>query len=147
MIFGLPRPRSIDDSGFEEACDCLGHSVIIALTHTRLESANKETGTRIAVSETTADLVSGFRGRPIGSLILKGRTQAVQCFEPVDAQTRCDEALNEYLAAYTLLEANDPKAKQAFATLMRADAEDGLAAFHLARILRGQGGCEIFQGS
>ncbi|MEL7013813.1 MAG: adenylate/guanylate cyclase domain-containing protein [Pseudomonadota bacterium] len=113
----------------------------------RLESANKETGTRIMVSETTAALVSGFRGRPIGSLILKGRTQAVQCFEPVDAQTLPDETLNEYAAAYALLEANDAKAKQAFAALMGRDAEDSLAAFHLARILRGEAGCEISQQS
>jgi class 3 adenylate cyclase len=49
----------------------------------RLEAANKQLGTRICVSATLADKVQGFRGRPIGDLILRGKTEPLRAFEPL----------------------------------------------------------------
>ena len=42
----------------------------------RLEAANKQLGTRICVSATLAAKVEDFRGRPVGDLLLRGRTDA-----------------------------------------------------------------------
>ena len=109
----------------------------------RLEQANKEIGTRINVSEATVGKIAEFRGRPIGSLVLKGRSQAVRCYEPLLDQHVPESAIQRYLSAFALLEANDPKAKQAFATLIGQDDDDALAAFHLGRILGGKSDCEI----
>ena len=40
-------------------------------TAARLESANRQLGTRICVSAAVAGLIHGFRGRPVGDLILR----------------------------------------------------------------------------
>jgi len=48
----------------------------------RLESLNKEYGTRIIISETTRDrLSSRYRVRPLGEVIVKGKTRPVAIFE------------------------------------------------------------------
>ena len=49
----------------------------------RLEAANKQLGTRICVSATLAAKVKDFRGRPVGDLLLRGRTEALRAFEPL----------------------------------------------------------------
>src|ERR1700756_2319743 len=48
----------------------------------RLEVANKQLGTRVLVSSALADRVENFSGRPVGDLILRGRTEAIRAFEP-----------------------------------------------------------------
>jgi adenylate cyclase len=48
----------------------------------RLESLNKEYGTRIIISKTTRDRLSGrYRFRPLGDVVVKGKTQPVEIFE------------------------------------------------------------------
>src|SRR4029079_230983 len=47
----------------------------------RLETANKQLGTRICVSAILAAKVPNFHGRPVGDLLLRGRTEALRAFE------------------------------------------------------------------
>ena len=48
----------------------------------RLESLNKEYGTRIIISQMTLDrLGSRYRVRPLGDVVVKGKTQPVAIFE------------------------------------------------------------------
>ena len=48
----------------------------------RLESLNKEYGTRIIISEATRALLRGqYDVRPLGTVTVKGKTQAVDIFE------------------------------------------------------------------
>ena len=48
----------------------------------RLESLNKDYGTRIIISKTTRDRLSGrYRFRPLGDVVVKGKTQPVAIFE------------------------------------------------------------------
>ena len=50
----------------------------------RLESLNKQYGTRIIISEATRDRLSGrYRFRPLGDVVVKGKTQPVAIFEVV----------------------------------------------------------------
>jgi adenylate cyclase len=50
----------------------------------RLESLNKEHGTRIIISETTRErLGPPYRSRPLGAVVVKGKTQSVAIFELV----------------------------------------------------------------
>lgn len=108
----------------------------------RLERANKTTGTRICVGETVVERTSAFTGRPIGSLLLRGKSRPLKCYEPVDPEHR-SASVARYAAAYALLEAGDAKARQAFAALVGEDDSDPLALFHLGRLLGGQTGSEI----
>src|SRR5712691_967154 len=81
----------------------------------RLEAANKQLGTRICVSAALAGKVEGFRGRPVGDLILRGRTETLRAFEPLrDDQVKA-AGTKSYLAAFAKLEAGDPAAVAAFA--------------------------------
>jgi len=109
----------------------------------RLETANKQLGTRICVSATLAAKVEDFRGRPVGDLVLRGKTEALRAFEPLSRAQYEDPATDSYLAAFAKLEANDPAALAAFAAHVGQRADDQLAGFHLKRLLNGATGTRI----
>jgi adenylate cyclase len=103
----------------------------------RLEGANKQLGTRICVSATLAARVEKFRGRPVGDLVLRGRTEALRAFEPLREAQYEDPATKSYLEAFAKLEAGDRGAMAAFAAHVGRHADDQLASFHLKRLLNG----------
>jgi adenylate cyclase len=88
--------------------------------------------------------IPAFLGRPVGRLLLRGKTRPLGCFEPLAAVHA--GANSKYCAAFALLEAGDPRSRQAFAALVGETDEDPLALFHLGRLLRGEAGCEIAIG-
>ncbi len=106
-------------------------------TAARLEGANKYLGTRICVSGATAALCDGVPLRPIGRLVVKGKTEATTVYEPVDGGRAADGALDAYLAAYALLEEGNPRALDAFRALHGDDPDDTLVAFHVQRLSAG----------
>ena len=105
----------------------------------RLEAANKPLGTRVCISAAITERVAGFSGRPIGDLLLRGRSAGLRAFEPVDPSP----AVDAYLAAFAKLEARDPAALAAFASLVGAWPDDPLSNFHLRRLVNGQTGAVI----
>jgi adenylate cyclase len=109
----------------------------------RLETANKQLGTRICVSAGLAKAVKDFRGRPIGDLVLRGRAEAMRAFEPLRNEKYSDAATTSYLDAFSQLEKDDPGAIPAFAAHVGKYREDQLAAFHLRRLLNGATGTRI----
>jgi adenylate cyclase len=109
----------------------------------RLENANKWLGTRICVSSAVVDKISDFRGRPVGTLSLKGLAQGMAAFEPLSEERRNDPGVKAYGEAYNKLQSGDPGARQAFAAVVGQFQEDPLATFHLRRLLAGQTGVEI----
>ncbi len=109
----------------------------------RLEQANKSIGTRICIAESVTKQIASFAGRPIGTLLLKGKSQTVDCYEPLNTEICDRDAYKKYIAAYDLLTAKDPKARQAFAALLAEHGDDSLTLFHLGRLLAGETGTEI----
>jgi adenylate cyclase len=109
----------------------------------RLETANKQLGTRICVSAALAEGVKNFRGRPIGDLVLRGRGEVIRAFEPLQEKQFSDPATKSYLDAYALLAGEDAGAVAAFAAHVGKQPEDRLAAFHLKRLLNGAKGSRI----
>jgi len=112
-------------------------------TAARLEAANKQLGTRICIGESVASRVAGFKGRPIGDLLLRGRKEPLRAFEPLVAEVDDDAATRAYLDAFAKLEAEDPMAMPAFAALLGLHSEDNLVGFHLRRLLNGATGSKI----
>jgi adenylate cyclase len=112
----------------------------------RLESANKLLGTRICVSQSVVEQIAGFEGRPVGTLLLKGRSQPVRAYEPLSSERYASASTAGYLGAFAKLEAGDPAARQAFAALVGKYDDDPLTNFHLSRLLAGQAGTEISLG-
>jgi class 3 adenylate cyclase len=49
-------------------------------TAARLEAANKFLGTRICVTAAAADGATEFRGRPVGDLMLRGRSVPLRAY-------------------------------------------------------------------
>ena len=112
-------------------------------TAARLEAANKLLGTRICVSVTIANAVENFRGRPIGDLVLRGRSEPLRAYEPLSAASFGTAATSQYGEAFAKLEAGDGNAMPAFAALVGSHAEDPLANFHLKRLLNGAKGVRM----
>jgi adenylate cyclase len=51
-------------------------------TAARLEAVNKQLGTRICVSESVVARMDNFNGRPVGDLVLRGRSGSLRAYEP-----------------------------------------------------------------
>jgi class 3 adenylate cyclase len=112
-------------------------------TAARLEAANKFLGTRICVSATVAGSVPDFQGRPIGDLMLRGRSEPLRAFEPLRPADVQAPAIAQYSEAFAKLEAGDVTAMPAFAALVGLHADDPLAGFHLRRLLNGAKGVRM----
>jgi adenylate cyclase len=110
-------------------------------TASRLESVNKTLGTRMCVSETILAGCPDAQVRPVGRLVLKGKTQPLGVFEPVtegmDA-TLADRS--EYEAAYESLRYEKPDALERFIRLAEAYPDDHLIALHCRRLQAGERG-------
>ena len=135
-------PALVGNFGGERFFDYTAYGDTINVT-ARLESANKQLGTRICVSETLAEKVPQFHGRPVGDLVLRGRTEALRAFEPLPAEQYENEAMNSYREAFAKLQAIDPSALAAFAAHVGKNPDDQLAGFHLKRLLNGADGTRI----
>ncbi len=109
----------------------------------RLESVNKQLGTRLCVSGTTVERCRNAKFRPVGELVLKGKSASVAAFEPVPNGDKSHSNIDEYMAAYQLLSAEDPEAENAFRRLVERHPEDALIGFHLKRLVAGESGSLI----
>jgi adenylate cyclase len=109
----------------------------------RLESANKRLGTSICVSADVANRTEVFVGRPIGDLLLKGRSEPIRALEPLTSAAYADPGTGTYLKAFSMLEAGDSGSISAFAGLVGSRGADQLASFHLKRLLNGATGTRI----
>jgi adenylate cyclase len=112
-------------------------------TASRLEAANKFLGTRVCVSAAAAAAAEGFKGRPVGDLVLRGRSEPLRAYEPLPAATFAGPATAQYSEAFAKLEAGDAGAMPAFAALVGSHADDPLAGFHLKRLLNGAKGVRM----
>jgi class 3 adenylate cyclase len=109
----------------------------------RLEGANKFLGTHICVSPTVAEATENFKGRPVGDLMLRGRSEPLRAYEPLVAAAFEGSATRQYAEAFAKLEAGDAAAMPAFAALVGLHADDALAGFHLRRLLNGAKGVRL----
>ncbi|WP_028135200.1 adenylate/guanylate cyclase domain-containing protein [Bradyrhizobium japonicum] len=117
-----------------------GDSINIAA---RLEAANKHLGTRICVSASVAEAAENFQGRPVGELMLRGRSEPLRAFEPLPPTKYAAPETALYAEAFARMAAGDAAAMPAFAALVGAHADDSLAGFHLKRLLNGAKGIRM----
>jgi adenylate cyclase len=127
-------------------CDALLHYTVYGdavNAAARLEAANKQLGTRVCVSERTVAQAPDFSGIPIGSLVLKGKSQHLPVYWPIDKKDIESAAVDAYIKAYRLLEEEDSAAAEALESVVKRYPELRLAAFHLKRLRVGQSGTKI----
>lgn len=125
-------------------------------TAARLEGANKTLGSRICLSQTVVARCGAMPGvvfRPLGDLVVKGRRQALSCFELLRPERTEGEGEGEgegehgwvaaYQRAFSLLRDGNPAAPAAFERVLSINAHDGPTRFHLERLRSGQTGVKI----
>ena len=110
-------------------------------TASRLESVNKQLGTLVCVSEATLEGCQGVVVRPVGRLVLKGKTQPLMVYQPLlgeeGEQMRPDP---DYEAAYRQMAESDPAAMASFEKLLVERPDDPLVKLHCKRLHEGQTG-------
>ncbi|MBF0176278.1 MAG: adenylate/guanylate cyclase domain-containing protein [Magnetococcales bacterium] len=116
-------------------------------TAARLESVNKQLGTRICVSGSTVAQCPDFVGRPAGELVLKGKEKGIETFELLTMEEETSPHIQAYKAAYQSMTEEDPAALAAFQNLAAAYPDDGLVRFHLQRLESGQKGSRVVLSS
>lgn len=112
-------------------------------TAARLENVNKHLGTLICVSEATLSGCPGAVVRPIGSIILKGKSISLMIYEPVTTSDKTSgepERDTAYEAAFELLKQRNPDAMEAFEKLAQERPRDPLVLLHLKRLKTGEKG-------
>jgi adenylate cyclase len=137
-------PAIVGNFGGDLFFDYTAHGDAIN-TAARLEGVNKFLGTRICVSE-IVNQIPDFKGRAVGTLVLKGKSEGLKVYEPLSAEQSESPATEAYREAFAKLESGDAGASQSFAALVGQYGEDALATFHLKRLLAGETGVEIAFG-
>jgi adenylate cyclase len=112
-------------------------------TASRLEGVNKHLGTLICLSEAILSGCPGAVVRPVGSLILKGKSIPLRVYEPITASGNNSgepERDTAYEAAFEMLKQRSPDAREAFEQLARMRPQDPLVMLHLERLRGGKEG-------
>jgi class 3 adenylate cyclase/CHASE2 domain-containing sensor protein len=109
----------------------------------RLEGLNKTFGTRLCVSDATRVLCRGIEFRPIGSVILKGKTEALDVWEPLHEGAHDADYLARYTAAFEAARDHKPEALTQFEALATAAPDDPLVRFYVERLAQGETGVKI----
>lgn len=113
-------------------------------TASRLEGANKQLGTMVCVSEATLAGCPDASVRPVGRLLLKGKTQALMAYEPLDAASDlmidtsdASSYLADYERAFEFMRNGDAGALSAFENLGQQRPQDALVQIHIQRLRAG----------
>ncbi|MFT4116355.1 adenylate/guanylate cyclase domain-containing protein [Bradyrhizobium sp.] len=145
LNFGITRigahagPALVGNFGGNRFFDYTAYGDTINIA-ARLEAANKHLGTRVCVSAGVAEAAARFQGRPVGDLLLRGRSEPLRAFEPLPQEKFDAPETAQYSQAFAKLQAGDATAMPAFAALVGVHADDPLAGFHLKRLLNGASG-------
>ncbi len=148
ITFGATRigvntgPAIVGNFGGKEHFDYTAHGDTIN-TAARLESVNKHLGTRICIGAATADKCNDIVFRPVGRLVLKGKTEPIEVLEPLSDVEAASPKTAEYIEAYRLMESSNPETAHAFDDLAKKYPDDRLIAFHARRLESGQTGRTI----
>jgi len=139
-------PAVVGNFGGERFFDYTAHGDTVN-TAARLEGANKFLGSTLCASGNTTRGCSGVTFRPIGVLLLYGKTEPVDVYEPLNESSLSRIDLPKYLEAYVLMREHDASARDAFEALVAASPDDPIAALHARRLSEGETGIVIkFEG-
>jgi class 3 adenylate cyclase len=113
-------------------------------TAARLEGANKHLGTTIAISESSAVRCGDVARRPAAKLMLKGKSEAVAVWEPLQSDAVELMYLVEYGEFIERLERGEVEAARALLQRLRGIAPgDPLLQLHWRRIEAGEASLEM----
>ncbi len=109
----------------------------------RIEGINKTFGTRICVSAETVARCARIAFRPLGEVILRGKSVPIALYEPLEACALKPAFVDAYLAAFAAMASGDHRAQTLFEALAANCPTDRPTQIHLARLRRGETGILI----
>jgi class 3 adenylate cyclase len=109
-------------------------------TAARLEGVNRHLGTRVCMSAEVARAHPPDELLPVGQLVLKGRSAALECV--TFGWNLAPEAAPQYREAYSLLDSDAARGAALLAELC-STTDHGLLHFHRRRLERGESGSRI----
>ena len=109
-------------------------------TAARLEGINKYFGTRLCVSGVTRAACTDIPFRPIISAIVKGKTTALDLWEPLHGVLWEQTFLQRYQQAYDSMTGGDG---MLFGELDASGSDDYLVKLHVGRLKKGETGTEL----
>lgn len=104
----------------------------------RLESANKALGTRICIARATADKAGAIAFLPVGTLMLKGKSQGVEVLTPDCGPTDGNIWSADYCDAFARMLAGDETGRAALLALAVRFPDSPILALHSRRISAGE---------
>ncbi len=132
----------IGNFGGESRFDYTAHGDAVNLA-ARLEGTNKWIGSRICVAATAAASCHEIAFRPLGELLVVGRTETVATFEPLPQAEAEGSWFAEYCEAYRLMADERVEAATLFEALAHRFPDDAVIAFHARRLAAGDRGTRI----
>lgn len=112
-------------------------------TAARLEGINKYLGTRLCVSGATRALCRNIGFRPVASVVVKGKTEALDLWEPLHEGSASAGFLKAYEAAYDRLRQGQADAMAMFTALKESEPNDPCVRLHVERLRQGLMGVEM----
>jgi class 3 adenylate cyclase len=112
-------------------------------TAARLEGLNKEFGTHICVSGSTKILCDGIEFRPIGSVVLKGKAQSVEVWEPLHPGAMTPDQLERYREAFSRLHDPSGEALELLEALAEELPDDPCVRHHVRHLRKGLRGMDL----
>jgi adenylate cyclase len=106
-------------------------------TAARTEGVNKYFGTRICCTQEVVDRCPDLFFRPIGDIVLKGKTEPVTLYSPMSEADAKSELTRAYAASYELLKLGAADAADAVRALHKQYPDDPITKFHLDRVEKG----------
>jgi adenylate cyclase len=129
-------PAIVGNFGGSERFDYTAHGDPIN-TAARLESVNKHLGTLICISGTTAEQCPDHFFRPVGGLVLKGKTEAIDTFVPITEEESRSPLVLAYKEAFEHLQREEADVGELFTALKAQYPDDPLVNLHHERIMSG----------
>ena len=143
VAFGATRigvntgPAVVGNFGGRRRFDYTAHGDAIN-TAARLEAANKTLGTRICVAAATAERASSVAFLPVGALMLKGKTRAVDVFAPQENAEAVAGWAQDYRDAFARHAKGEAVGAAAILALHERHPGHPVLALHARRIRAGE---------
>jgi adenylate cyclase len=112
-------------------------------TAARLEAANKVLGTRICIARSTVERCGSGAFRPIGSLMVRGKTESIDIFEPVDGSVADTSWLSSYLEAFSAFSAGAGRGRELMLAYAASHPADPIGRLMASRIAAGNATAQL----